>query len=124
MQRARTLSSMASPESMTDAAPRRRPSALVIVAFVLEVLLLVLFVPVMIYSELLQASPDPSGRANAVSITVLLLVVAIVLVIGSVVGYLRDRKTGVPIGFAVAAIALGVLLAIGHAGVMLPNALT
>ena len=94
-----------------------------IVAFALEVVLLVLFVPVMTYIDLLQ-SGGPDGEANALSITVMLLVVAIVLVIGSVVGYFRDRRSGVPIGFAVAAIALGVLLAIGHAGVMLPNALT
>jgi hypothetical protein len=102
---------------------RRRPSALVIVAFVLEVVLLVLFVPLLSFSELLQAE-GPAGRTNAIALAITLMVVAIVLVLGSVLGYRRDRRAGVPIGAAIGAIALGTLLAIGHAGVMLPGALT
>lgn len=113
------------PGTLPTASPsaRRRPSVLVIVAFVVEILLLALFLPMFVYSELLQAQ-GPEGRTNAISITVLLIVVAVVLVVGSIIGYVRDRRAGLPIGFAVAAIALGVLLAIGHVGVMLPNALT
>jgi uncharacterized membrane protein len=108
---------------MTDAPARRRPSPFVIVAFVLEILLLVLFLPALSYSEVLQAQ-GPDGRNAAIGLAVIMLMVAIALVAGSVVAYLRARSTGASVGFALAAIGLGALIAISHAGITLPGALT
>ncbi len=61
---------------------------------------------------------------NALGFAILLVVVAVILVVASIIGFVRDRRSGLPIGLSIASIAIGAALAIGHASLMIPNAVT
>lgn len=109
---------------MTDpAVPRRRVSPIAIVCLIIEVVLLVLFVPGLAYVEVLQHD-GPGGPGNALGFAITLVVVALILVAASAVAFVRDHRAGFPVGFAVASIVLGVVLAVAHGGIFIPNAIT
>lgn len=108
---------------MSDPEPHRRLNPIAIVCLVLEAVLLVLFIPGLAYVEVLQHD-GAGGWVNALGFAITLVVIAVILVVASVIGFLRDRRAGFPIGLSIASIVLGVLLAIGHAGVFIPNAVT
>jgi hypothetical protein len=98
-------------------------SAIAVVCLVVEALLLVLFIPGLAYVEVLQHD-GAGGWANALGFAILLVVVAVILVGASIVGFVRDRRSGFPLGLTIASIVIGAALAIGHAGLMIPGALT
>ena len=50
--------------------------------------------------------------------------VAVILVGASILGFVRDRRSGVPVGLSIVSIVIGAALALGHAGLMIPGALT
>jgi hypothetical protein len=108
---------------VTDPQPRRRISAIAIVCLIAEAVLLVLFIPGLAYVEVLQHD-GAGGWRNALGFAITLVVIAVILVVASVVGFLRDRRAGLPIGLSIASIVIGVALAIAHAGLFIPNAVT
>jgi hypothetical protein len=108
---------------VTDPEPRRRVCPLAIVCLIVEAVLLVLFIPGLAYVEVLQHD-GAGGWMNALGFAITLVVVAVILVGASIFGFVRDRRAGFPIGLSVASIVIGVALAIGHAGIMIPNAVT
>lgn len=109
---------------MTDpAVPRRRVSPIAIVCLISEVVLLVLFIPGLAYVEVLQHD-GAGGWVNALGFAITLVVVALILVGASAIAFVRDRRAGLPVGLTIASIVIGVVLAIGHAGIFIPNAVT
>ena len=108
---------------MTNPEPRRRISPIAVICLVLEAVLLVLFVPALVFVEVLQAA-GPNGWQNALGFAILLVVVAVIIVGASILGFLRDRRSGVPVGLSIVSIVIGAALAIGHAGLMIPGAIT
>lgn len=108
---------------VTNPEPRRPISPIAVICLILEAVLLVLFIPGLVFVEVLQ-SAGPDGWRNALGFAILLVVVAIIIVVASVLGFLRDRRSGVPVGASILSIVIGVALAIGHAGLMIPGAIT
>lgn len=108
---------------MTDSTPRRRVGPLAIACLIVEAVLLVLFIPGLAFVEVLQHGHDEGWR-NALAFAITFAVIAVLLVVVSVVGFVRDRRSGFPVGLAVVSVVLGIGLAIGHAGIMIPNAVT
>ncbi len=109
---------------MTDPnVPKRRVSPLAILCLIVEAILLILFIPGLAYIEVLQHD-GAGGWQNALGFAITLVVIAIILVVASVIGFVRDRRSGFPVGLSIASIVIGAALAIGHAGLMIPNAVT
>jgi hypothetical protein len=95
---------------------------LAIVCLIVEAVLLILFIPGVAYVEVLQHD-GAGGTANALGFAITLVVIAVILVVASIIGFVRDRRSGFPLGLSIASIVIGAALAIGHAGIMIPGAL-